>query len=323
MFRRKIFLSILAILALSVLFTGALFYAPGLLKAEELISMLLGFPVKDFPVISEEELAKKELWDTGWECGNPDRHFTYILINDSPGLLCVPTEVRDDCLMIPLEHFCLIAGGGLETGKDGKPRLIKYDKAYLLEAGSPLLVCEDESWTFTVAPYEAHGVLYVPLRFLCEALDMEIRWYDGSGVLFIHSVWVDAAALISPLTGLNQTLLASIKSEEWPYNMELVEITVTFYFSKRNPPYTASGAIAAPGSIAADVSIPYGTQYYIPALDMIREDCIFTVHDRGRAVKGDLIDVFVPNSFRDDPPVNAILRKGKFKTTAYIIPSDD
>ena len=308
---------ILAALSMSVLITD-----PGLLKAEELVNQLLGVPRGDFPAVSDEELARKTLVQAGWECGKKDRHCTHMLINDSDFLLCVPTEVRDDCLMIPLEHFRLIAGCGLETGPDGKPRLIKFD-TYQLEAGSPLLVRGDESWTFPVAPYEAHGELYVPLRFLGERLGLKLSWHEKTDVVLIQSLGVGADTLAAPVTALNKALLAAMKEEEWPNCLEQVEISVTFYFSKKNPPYTASGNIAEAGSIAADPSIPYGAQYYIPVLEAIREDCIFTVHDRGRAVKGDLIDVFVPNDLRGDPIVAAILRRGKFRATAYLIDPED
>ncbi|MCL1805139.1 MAG: stalk domain-containing protein [Clostridiales bacterium] len=319
---KKMVLCLIAALVLSAALFYALIADPGLLKAEELVGQLLGIPRNDFPTISDEELAEKALLPTGWDCGKKDRHCTHILINDSDFLLCVPTEVRDDHLMVPLGHFRLIAGCGLETDPEGKPLLIKFN-TYHLEAGSPLFTCGDDSWILPVAPYEAHGELYVPMRSLGERMGLKFSWHEKTDVVLIHSPGVSADALAAPFTALNQTLLAAMKEEEWPNCLEQVEISVTFYFSKKTPPYTASGAIAAPGSVAADAGIPYGTQFYIPILEAIREDCIFTVHDRGRAVKGDLIDVFVPNDLRSDPLVAAILRRGRFKTTAWLIPVED
>ena len=315
---KKLYLFYAIVYLSSAILVGVLFAEPGLLKADELAN-LLGLSDSRLPVITDEELAQKKLFATGWECGKKDRFCAHILLNNSDRLLCVPAEVKGDSLMIPLAHFCLLAGGGLETGPEGKPLFIYSNRAYQIAADSPLLIGKDGSLTFPIAPYEAHGFLYVPLRFLCDALGIEINWRDESNVVLLYSRWVDAESLVAPMAALNETLLATIKEEEWPSRLEPVDVTVTFYFSKKNPPHTASGAIAAPGSIAADKDIPFGTQYYIPILDCIRDDCIFTVHDRGRAVKGDLIDVYVPNDFRGDPAVGALLRKGKFKTKAYLI----
>jgi 3D (Asp-Asp-Asp) domain-containing protein len=49
---------------------------------------------------------------------------------------------------------------------------------------------------------------------------------------------------------------------------------------------TASGEKARPGTIAADPSIPFGTQLYVPGYGY------GVVQDRGGAIKGDHIDVF-------------------------------
>jgi 3D (Asp-Asp-Asp) domain-containing protein len=227
--------------------------------------------------------------------------------------------------MIPLDHFRYIGGCGLETGADGSLRLIRNNRVFTLYADSLLLVCEDKTLAFPIAPYEAHGFLYVPLRFLCEALDMGIQWRAKSDAVVLHSLWADANQITGPLTALNQTLLAAFAEEEWSdwfERLEPVDIAVTFYSSDRNPPYTASGYIAEAGSLAADSRIPYGTQYYIPELAMIKEDAIFTVHDRGGAVTGDLLDVFVPAHLQGDPAVYAVLRRGRFKTEGYRIHSE-
>lgn len=54
---------------------------------------------------------------------------------------------------------------------------------------------------------------------------------------------------------------------------------------------TASGVKAVEGvTIAADPSIPFGTQIYIPALGQA-----FTVQDRGSAITKDKLDVFMEN----------------------------
>jgi 3D (Asp-Asp-Asp) domain-containing protein len=74
-------------------------------------------------------------------------------------------------------------------------------------------------------------------------------------------------------------------------------VNVTFYHSQS--PWgsrTASGATAYEGSIAADASLPFGTVLYIPELSYIKEDGLFVVQDRGSAIKGNLIDVYLSES---------------------------
>lgn len=52
---------------------------------------------------------------------------------------------------------------------------------------------------------------------------------------------------------------------------------------------TASGTKAVEGrTIASDRNIPFGTQIYIPALHMT-----YTVEDRGSAIKGNKLDLFM------------------------------
>jgi 3D (Asp-Asp-Asp) domain-containing protein len=74
-------------------------------------------------------------------------------------------------------------------------------------------------------------------------------------------------------------------------------VNVTFYHSQS--PWgsrTASGATAVEGCIAADASLPFGTVLYIPELSFIKEDGLFVVQDRGSAIKGNLIDVYLSDT---------------------------
>ena len=71
-------------------------------------------------------------------------------------------------------------------------------------------------------------------------------------------------------------------------------VEVTFYYAKSGwGARTASGAIAFEGAVAADKSLPFGTILYIPELSFIKEDGLFVVLDRGSAIKGNIIDVFL------------------------------
>ena len=54
---------------------------------------------------------------------------------------------------------------------------------------------------------------------------------------------------------------------------------------------TANGEHVQEGrTIAADISTPFGSQIYIPALNHT-----YTVTDRGGAIKGDRLDIFMKN----------------------------
>ena len=272
--------------------------------------------------VSSEELAQKAILDTGWTCGMRGAGCSHILLNDSDYLLCVPTENKNGYLMIPLEHFRAIGGCGLEEGADGQPLLIMYDRAYRFEAGSPLLITEGGTLTLPLAPYEAHGFLYVPLRFLCETLSMDIQWRPESEAVVVCSPWADAEEIAPDLMELNARLLSAIDEASPLRRLEPVDVTVTFYFSYQDPPYTASGHIAEAGTLAADQGFPFGTQFYLPELRMIKEDGVFTVHDRGGSVTGELLDVFIPSYMRGDPEVQALLRLGRFKTEGYLVIPD-
>lgn len=57
-----------------------------------------------------------------------------------------------------------------------------------------------------------------------------------------------------------------------------------------NPFITASGAHVHPGTIAVPRNIPFGTMFRIPDLD---PDQIYIAEDRGGAIKGNKIDVWV------------------------------
>jgi 3D (Asp-Asp-Asp) domain-containing protein len=74
-------------------------------------------------------------------------------------------------------------------------------------------------------------------------------------------------------------------------------VAVTFYHAQS--PWgarTASGATAYEGCVAADASLPFGTVLYIPELSHIKEDALFVVQDRGSAIKGNLIDVYLSDT---------------------------
>ena len=118
---------------------------------------------------------------------------------------------------------------------------------------------------------------------------------------------------------------ASLQAQaDAPVLSEPFEVEVTFYFaSKRWGTKTASGNYATVGTIAADPSVPFGTQYYIPELEYLKGDRVFTVEDRGSAIKGKIIDIYLPNPNRSDPITNHSLRVGRFTTTAYRVLSPE
>ena len=303
---------------------------PGILIAEDLDSMRLNPPQGYMSMISDEELAGKVLLDTGWRHVDddfPGLDCAHILINLNPSLLCVPVEVRQDFLMLPLSYFRFLAGCGLETGLDGRIRLVKYDRTYVVDPDSSTLSDGVHTWQFPIQPYEAHGLLFVPFRFFCEILELDIQWHDKNDIVLLHSPWVDAGSLAASISALNARLLDALRfaqapEEEAPVYGDPIEMTVTFYYSSSDPTYTASGSRAESGSIAAGSAFPFGARLYIPELQYIREDGVFTVHDRGTAITGNKIDVFLPNTIRGRAEVEAALRTGRLTVTAYPIAAE-
>ncbi|MCL1848281.1 MAG: 3D domain-containing protein [Clostridiales bacterium] len=319
-------LALVFVVALLSLLTARISGYSDLLIAEELDHLRLNPPQGYMSVISDEALRNKALLDAGWPCGDPGRPCAHILVNTSDSLLCVPAQTKEGCLMVPLEHFRLLAGCGLETGVDDRIRLIKYDKAYHLDMERNAVSHGNESIAIPVPLETIHGDVYVPLRFLCEMLDLEIQWREAGGVVLLHSPWVENEALTGPMASINERILAELAANEIPQPAQNArqlsdpfDLTVTFYYTGRDTTYTASGAQAIAGSVAADSGYPFGTQFYIPELGFISESGVFTVHDRGGAVKGNKIDVFLPNTIRQDPEVSAALRRGRYTVTGYLI----
>lgn len=86
-------------------------------------------------------------------------------------------------------------------------------------------------------------------------------------------------------------------TESLPFHYETYEVTAytADYESTRKQPsdplygITASGEVVKEGhTIAAPRNIPFGTKIYIPYFDTI-----FTVEDRGGAIRGNRLDVYM------------------------------
>ncbi|MDR1192784.1 MAG: hypothetical protein LBK98_01230 [Peptococcaceae bacterium] len=300
-----------------------------------LILCLVGVLLSEYPSLlkaepTDDELALLPLIDMGCGESHPNEDYSRFLINDSDGLFCLPTTTRANYLMLPAQHFSQIAGCGLELIGENQIRFFKDGQSYLLETGSPWMITDQSALPMPVGPDEEYGYIYVPLRFLCDTLDLDVRWRQKSGTVILDSPGVDPERLALALTAENQALskavTAALEEAKKPKLSEAMEVTVTFYFaSKEWGDRTKSGTRATFGSVAADPSIPFGTQYYIPSLDFVKEDGIFTVEDRGGAVRGDLIDVYLPNPDRSDPVTSEAFRRGTHKTTAYLVlpPADE
>lgn len=116
-----------------------------------------------------------------------------------------------------------------------------------------------------------------------------------------------------------QAIEAALKAQaQAPVLSEPFEVVVTFYVpSRRNGSMTASGAYATTGTIAADASVPFGTQYYLPGFTFVKSDGLFTVQDRGSAVYGNVVDIFLPSPAPADAATKAALQAGRIKTIAY------
>ena len=130
---------------------------------------------------------------------------------------------------------------------------------------------------------------------------------------------VSMEAAQEDLTVEAQAIEAALKAQaQAPVLSEPFEVVITFYVpSRRNGSLTASGAYAKTGTIAADASVPFGTQYYLPGFTFIKSDGLFTVQDRGSAVYGNVVDIFLPSTAPTDAATKTALQAGRIKAIAY------
>lgn len=105
-------------------------------------------------------------------------------------------------------------------------------------------------------------------------------------------------------------------------NMEPIKAELTAYCnceicSEEWGSQTAMMTVTKKGVVAAPEEIPLGSTLYIPALKEYKDDCMFSVEDRGGAVKVKddgtyIIDVWLSN--HDD-----VIKFGRQKCTVYLI----
>lgn len=98
-----------------------------------------------------------------------------FVINDS-ALMHVPVEIRNDFSLIPAYHFAQVSGSAIQVHSDKQLTLSKGDKALTLSQGSTCIQTPAGPVQLPVAPFSQNGHLYVPLRFLCDQLDIDIEW---------------------------------------------------------------------------------------------------------------------------------------------------
>ncbi|MEA4890990.1 MAG: 3D domain-containing protein [Peptococcaceae bacterium] len=258
--------------------------------------------------------------DTGCTCEAEGKQHSRFMINDSPYLYCLPVENADGTTMISLDQLARVCGYTL-TREEGVTTLANQDFSYILEDDSPWLISGSRIWALPVKPYEKMDDLYVPLRFMCEVLeDVDFTYDSENKIMHLSCPQAEPDQLTLSLTEENLDRKAIVQAATIAECGDPITVVITFYHdSERWGNITASGVPATFGTVAADSSIPFGTQYYIPALDFIKGDGIFTVQDRGGAVKGNIIDVYLPETDREDPITKAAFRLGKFETEIYPI----
>ena len=71
--------------------------------------------------------------------------------------------------------------------------------------------------------------------------------------------------------------------------MEITTYSVTLEDCGKLDGITASGELIHEGVVAADPSIPFGTRLYIEGIGFV------VVKDRGGAIKGDILDLYIPD----------------------------
>lgn len=102
----------------------------------------------------------------------------------------------------------------------------------------------------------------------------------------------------------NKTLVVRERNT-WLY---IGDFKITYYWLSENGRSTSTGATATEGrTIAVDPNvIPYGTEVLIDGHVYVAEDC-------GRAVKGNVIDIFVEDERMEMYYENVYIRKEKIK----------
>lgn len=113
----------------------------------------------------------------------------------------------------------------------------------------------------------------------------------GINLLIAMMTITVSAALGAAILGYSQPKGPEVRITDigWPetqYATISMEVTAYCYTGHR----TASGTWPKKGTVAADTSVlPFGTKVYIPGYG------VGTVEDRGGAIKGNRLDVYLPS----------------------------
>lgn len=108
-----------------------------------------------------------------------------FIINNS-GLMNVPFEVKQNYTLIPLQHFAQVTGTTQVQSLTEQATLTKGSQTLILTTGQTKMAGPNGSLQAPVSPIIKDGLMYVPLRFLCEQFNIPIQWDESSKTISIN-----------------------------------------------------------------------------------------------------------------------------------------
>jgi len=92
-------------------------------------------------------------------------------------LMNVPVVTKNNYTLIPIRHFAQLTGATQEKLNNIQAALTKNNLTVTLTNNSGIVTSSEKGTLQSpVTPLTKEGLMYVPLRFLCEQFNIDIRW---------------------------------------------------------------------------------------------------------------------------------------------------
>ena len=145
------------------------------------------------------EYDKQHLIEYRLQLGFPYIDGINVKVNGSFIKDAAPVVV-DNCTMVSAQGLVKLLGGELSYSENSNRFIIHLNDAILtMTLGQTAMTLQQGSqsgtWQLDVAPYRENAIIYVPIRSVANALDLELFWNDYEQLV----VLIDRAALISAI----------------------------------------------------------------------------------------------------------------------------